>query len=95
MQPREIMSQPGPETPLIGAFIADAYLGRYWAIAIFSIIYAIGMILLTLSAYVHGLTPSCDANGCHPTSAQTAASFVPLYSIALGAGAIKPCVSLS
>lgn len=26
-------------TPLIGAFLADAYLGRYWTIAIFSIIY--------------------------------------------------------
>lgn len=28
-------------TPLIGAFLADAYLGRYWTIAIFSVIYAL------------------------------------------------------
>ncbi|XP_059627000.1 protein NRT1/ PTR FAMILY 8.1-like [Cornus florida] len=28
-------------TPLIGAFLADAYLGRYWTIACFSIIYVI------------------------------------------------------
>ncbi|KAI9117726.1 hypothetical protein K1719_011141 [Acacia pycnantha] len=28
-------------TPLIGAFFADAYLGRYWTIATFSIIYVI------------------------------------------------------
>lgn len=28
-------------TPLIGAFVADAYLGRYWTIACFSIIYVI------------------------------------------------------
>lgn len=28
-------------TPLIGAFLADAYLGRYWTIALFSIIYVI------------------------------------------------------
>ena len=28
-------------TPLIGAYLADSYLGRYWTIAVFSIIYAI------------------------------------------------------
>lgn len=28
-------------TPLIGAFLADSYLGRYWTIACFSIIYVI------------------------------------------------------
>nr|POE74206.1 protein nrt1/ ptr family 8.1 [Quercus suber] len=28
-------------TPLIGAFIADSYLGRYWTIALFSVIYVI------------------------------------------------------
>lgn len=28
-------------TPLLGAFLADAYLGRYWTIACFSIIYVL------------------------------------------------------
>ncbi|KAI9116100.1 hypothetical protein K1719_013030 [Acacia pycnantha] len=80
-------------TPLLGAFLADAYLGRYWTIASFSIIYVIGMGLLTLSAIVPGLKPKCDASGCHPTSAQTAVCFIALYLIALGTGGIKPCVS--
>lgn len=80
-------------TPLIGAFLADSYLGRYWTISSFSIVYVIGMILLTLSASAPGLKPSCDANGCHPTSAQTATCFIALYLIALGTGGIKPCVS--
>ncbi|TMW95652.1 hypothetical protein EJD97_008543 [Solanum chilense] len=81
-------------TPLIGAFLADAYLGRYWTIALFSIIYVIGMTLLTLSASVPGLKPSCSGEDvCHPKEVQTAVCFVALYLIALGTGGIKPCVS--
>ncbi|KAI3966796.1 hypothetical protein MKW92_040849 [Papaver armeniacum] len=82
-------------TPLLGAFLADAYLGRYWTIAIFSIIYVFGMTLLTLSASVHGLKPPCDSQGinCHPNGLQTKICFVALYMIALGTGGIKPCVS--
>ncbi|XVE62014.1 hypothetical protein DITRI_Ditri06bG0084900 [Diplodiscus trichospermus] len=80
-------------TPLIGAFLADAYLGRYWTIAGFSIIYVFGMALLTLSASVNGLKPSCNGDVCHPTTGQSAVFFVALYMIALGTGGIKPCVS--
>lgn len=52
-----------------------------------------GMGLLTFSAIAPGLKPSCDTDGCHPTSGQTAALFIALYLIALGTGGIKPCVS--
>ncbi|KAL9230598.1 hypothetical protein vseg_005931 [Gypsophila vaccaria] len=80
--------------PLLGAFLADAYLGRYWVIAIFSIVYALGMALLTMSASVKGLKPSCTSKGeCHATSAQVGVAFAALYLIALGTGGIKPCVS--
>ncbi|XP_073037599.1 protein NRT1/ PTR FAMILY 8.1-like [Primulina eburnea] len=81
-------------TPLIGAFLADAYLGRYWTIASFSIIYVIGMTLLTISASVPGLRPTCyEKDVCSATGSQTAACFVALYLVALGTGGIKPCVS--
>ncbi|XP_042511877.1 protein NRT1/ PTR FAMILY 8.1-like isoform X2 [Macadamia integrifolia] len=82
-------------TPLIGAFLADAYLGRFWTIAVFSIIYVFGMALLTLSASVPALIPSsCDSNGvCHATTGQSVACFAALYLVALGTGGIKPCVS--
>lgn len=80
-------------TPLIGAFLADAYMGRYWTIACFSIIYVFGMTLLTLSSSVSGLKPSCNGDNCHPTTGQSAFFFVALYLIALGTGGIKPCVS--
>ncbi|KAL3719955.1 hypothetical protein ACJRO7_004875 [Eucalyptus globulus] len=81
-------------TTLIGAFFADAYLGRYWTIACFSIIYVFGMTLLTLSASVSGLKPSCTGkDNCHATNIQSAVCFIALYLIALGTGGIKPCVS--
>lgn len=51
------------------------------------------MTLLTLSASVTGLKPSCDKNGCHTTTSQAIVTFVALYLIALGTGGIKPCVS--
>lgn len=80
-------------TPLIGAFLADSYLGRYWTIASFSILYVFGMTLLTLSASVKGLKPTCENDVCQATSSQTAVCFAALYIIALGTGGIKPCVS--
>lgn len=33
-------------TPLLGAFLADAYMGRYWTIATFSIIYVFVSLIL-------------------------------------------------
>lgn len=81
-------------TPLIGAFVADSYLGRYWTIASFSILYVIGMTLLTLSASVSGIKPECQGkDNCHATTLQSAVCFLALYLIALGTGGIKPCVS--
>ncbi|CAI9106916.1 OLC1v1006163C1 [Oldenlandia corymbosa var. corymbosa] len=81
-------------TPLIGAFLADAYLGRFWTIACFSIIYVLGMTLLTLSASIPGLKPSCyEKDACHATVTQSSVNFIALYLIALGTGGIKPCVS--
>ncbi|PWA53788.1 proton-dependent oligopeptide transporter family [Artemisia annua] len=81
-------------TPLIGAFMADTYLGRYWTIATFSIIYAFGMGMLTLSASVPGLKPTCyEKDVCNATKAQVALCFTSLYLVALGTGGIKPCVS--
>ncbi|XP_028771464.1 protein NRT1/ PTR FAMILY 8.2-like [Neltuma alba] len=82
-------------TPLLGAFLADAYLGRYWTIASFSLIYVIGMALLALSASIPGIKPICDVEvgNCKATVTQNAVAFLALYLIALGTGGIKPCVS--
>lgn len=79
--------------PLLGAFVADAYLGRYWTISSFMIVYIFGLTLLTMTASVKGLKPSCHDGVCDPTSGQSTVVFIALYLVALGTGGIKPCVS--
>lgn len=62
-------------------------------INLFGIILGQGMTLLTLSASVPGLKPKCVDGKCHPTAGNVAVCFIALYTIALGTGGIKPCVS--
>ncbi|KAI3465302.1 hypothetical protein Pfo_021965, partial [Paulownia fortunei] len=80
---------------LLGAFLADAYLGRFLTIIIFSCVYAAGMVLLTLSATIDSLRPPhCTKRPCIAASdGQTAFLYCALALIALGTGGIKPCVS--
>lgn len=50
--------------------------------------------MLTLSASVPGLKPTCyEKDVCTATKAQIALCFTSLYLVALGTGGIKPCVS--
>ncbi|KAL0378321.1 UNVERIFIED_CONTAM: protein NRT1/ PTR FAMILY 8.1 [Sesamum radiatum] len=80
--------------PLVGAFLADACLGRYWTIASFSVIYVFAMTLLMLSASVPGLRPTCyKKDEWYATNSQTAVIFLALYLVALGSGGMKPCAS--
>ncbi|KAG8366601.1 hypothetical protein BUALT_Bualt17G0096800 [Buddleja alternifolia] len=82
-------------TPLLGAFVADAFAGRFWTITIASIIYQIGMISLTLSAVLPKLRPPpCKNNQiCQEAdSSQLAILYVSLLLTALGSGGIRPCV---
>ncbi|CAO2183834.1 unnamed protein product [Urochloa humidicola] len=76
-------------TPLIGAFLADTYWGRYWTVVIFISIQAVGMIALTVSAWLPLLTDSSFTGG----SIHRAAVYLGLYLIAMGSGGIKPCTS--
>ncbi|KAI9115254.1 hypothetical protein K1719_013573 [Acacia pycnantha] len=66
--------------PLVGAYIADAYLGRFNTIFVSSIIYFLGMVLLTLSVSVVGM------------HSRKLVFFVSLYILAIGEGGHKPCV---
>ncbi|KAJ7546138.1 hypothetical protein O6H91_08G026300 [Diphasiastrum complanatum] len=81
----------------IGAFLADAYLGRFWTIAILSVVYFIGLVLLAISASLRSsISPACSEQDdmCKQVSSfQLGFFYIALYLIALGSGAIKPCVS--
>ncbi|KAI3920766.1 hypothetical protein MKW98_005592 [Papaver atlanticum] len=67
--------------PLLGATIADSYLGRFNTIIISSFIYIMGLVMLTLSV-----------STLIPLKFQYWVFFVSLYFVAIGEGGHKPCV---
>uniref|UniRef100_A0A8R7P8T2 Peptide transporter PTR2 n=1 Tax=Triticum urartu TaxID=4572 RepID=A0A8R7P8T2_TRIUA len=75
-------------TPLVGAFLADTYWGRYKTIVIFLSIYTVGMLVLTFSAILPSLMQSSNHHEIHRV-----AVYAGLYLTALGNGGIKPCTS--
>ncbi|KAL7092992.1 hypothetical protein ACP275_11G015500 [Erythranthe tilingii] len=82
-------------TPLIGAFIADSFAGRFWTIIAGSIIYILGMITITISATMPDLRPPPCPTQENCTAARTTQLWV-LYTAllltSLGTGGIRPCV---
>ncbi|KAL3653422.1 hypothetical protein CASFOL_003103 [Castilleja foliolosa] len=81
-------------TPILGAYIADSYLGRFWTFTISSLIYVIGMILLTMAVSIKHLKPTCEDGLCNKASpTQIAFFYTSLYIIAIGAGGTKPNIS--
>ncbi|KAK7284144.1 hypothetical protein RJT34_18884 [Clitoria ternatea] len=82
--------------PLAGAYIADAYLGRYRTFVIASCIYLMGMCLLTLAVSLPALRPPpCDEDQNCPRAStlQKGVFFLALYIIAIGTGGTKPNIS--
>lgn len=87
---------------VLGGFIADAYLGRYWTIAIFTTIYLVGLIGITLCATMSVFIPNQDQcyqlskllGTCEPAKSwQMLYLYIVLYVTAFGAAGIRPCVS--
>uniref|UniRef100_A0A453DKV3 Major facilitator superfamily (MFS) profile domain-containing protein n=1 Tax=Aegilops tauschii subsp. strangulata TaxID=200361 RepID=A0A453DKV3_AEGTS len=63
--------------PLLGAFVADSWLGRYRSIILACTLYVLGYGMMTLSS--------------RPSSLQVALFYASLYLIPLAQGADKPC----
>ncbi|CAI9755954.1 unnamed protein product [Fraxinus pennsylvanica] len=83
--------------PLLGAFVSDSYIGRYRTIIIASVLYILGLGLLTLSAVL----PSFYS--CHTQNAANAKEscssrlqiiifYLSLYLVAIAQGGHKPCI---
>lgn len=70
-------------TPLLGALLADSYLGKYRTILSISIVYSVGNLVMALTAI-----PVLGAGEGH-----YAGAIVGLLLIGIGTGGIKPCVA--
>ncbi|CAD6272054.1 unnamed protein product [Miscanthus lutarioriparius] len=78
--------------PLLGATVADSWLGRYRTIVASSVLYITGLGMLTLSS-PQQCRDSADGQGvCPPSSLQTAFFYVSLYLVAIAQSGHKPCV---
>ncbi|KAG6593824.1 Protein NRT1/ PTR FAMILY 5.2, partial [Cucurbita argyrosperma subsp. sororia] len=85
-------------TPVLGAYIADAYLGRFCTFIAASIVYLMGMSFLTMAVSIPSLKPPlcpqpmvghCDK----PSALQLGFYFGALYILAVGTGGTKPNIS--
>ncbi|KAI4324158.1 hypothetical protein L6164_023718 [Bauhinia variegata] len=80
--------------PLLGAFVADSFLGRYRTIIVSSLIYILALVLLTLSATLPVSNISCQDvhDGTTCSNFQLILFFFSLYLVAFAQGGHKPCV---
>ncbi|KAI5074259.1 hypothetical protein GOP47_0010220 [Adiantum capillus-veneris] len=79
-------------TSVLGGFVADAYLGRFHTILLFSSTFLLAMILLTLEVSVEQMKP-CKGGGDECRALQEGFFYVAIYLAAVGAGGSKPCAS--
>ncbi|KAI3694474.1 hypothetical protein L1987_77439 [Smallanthus sonchifolius] len=77
--------------PLFGGFLADAYLGRFFTVLLSSIVYLMGLILLTMSSMISSLKPCANNGIClEPRKIHEIVYFVAIYLISAGTGGHKP-----
>uniref|UniRef100_A0A3Q3VTC4 Uncharacterized protein n=1 Tax=Mola mola TaxID=94237 RepID=A0A3Q3VTC4_MOLML len=79
-------------TPILGAIIADSWLGKFKTIVYLSIVYTLGQVILAVSA-IHDITDKNKDGTPDDITLHIALSMVGLLLIALGTGGIKPCVA--
>ncbi|XP_066236749.1 solute carrier family 15 member 1 [Saccopteryx leptura] len=79
-------------TPILGALIADSWLGKFKTIVSLSIVYTIGQAVTAVSS-INDLSDFNHDGTPDSLSTHVVLSMIGLALIALGTGGIKPCVS--
>uniref|UniRef100_A0A8B9JN04 Solute carrier family 15 member 1 n=1 Tax=Astyanax mexicanus TaxID=7994 RepID=A0A8B9JN04_ASTMX len=79
-------------TPILGAIVADSWLGKFKTIVYLSIVYTIGQAVMAVSA-IHDITDSNQDGTPDNMTLHVALSMLGLFLIAVGTGGIKPCVA--
>ncbi|XP_075896353.1 solute carrier family 15 member 1 [Nelusetta ayraudi] len=79
-------------TPILGAIVADSWLGKYKTIIYLSIVYALGQVAMAVSAIADITDTNADGKPDNMTF-HVSLSMVGLFLIAMGTGGIKPCVA--
>lgn len=87
-------------TPIIGGYLADSYIGRYWTLIISSFINLLGMCFMLLTAAISSLRPTSCAftntdqtfSQCpHASTGQLLFLYLAFTLFAISTGGIKPC----
>ncbi|GMI90153.1 nitrate transporter 1.7, NRT1/ PTR family 2.13 [Hibiscus trionum] len=85
-------------TPVIGAYVSDAFIGKFWTIVLGSFSIILGMVIVTLTALLPPLRPPPCTNEelqhgqCTPyNNAQLGVLIVAIFWLSIGNGGIKPC----
>ncbi|KAG6488637.1 protein NRT1/ PTR FAMILY 5.6-like [Zingiber officinale] len=78
--------------PLVGGFVADAYLGRFSTVLLSSVIYIVGLLVLTMTQLIPGLKP-CELATCRRSlRLHEIIFFLSMYLISVGTGGHKPAL---
>ncbi|KAK9055485.1 hypothetical protein SSX86_026568 [Deinandra increscens subsp. villosa] len=81
--------------PILGALVADSFAGRYWTIIAALLLYELGMIIVTISAFLPHFRPSqCPTKiNCKEASqSQLWVLYISLLLTSIGLGGTRPCV---
>ncbi|KQJ85459.1 hypothetical protein BRADI_5g27180v3 [Brachypodium distachyon] len=86
-----VWSGTGSLMPLLGAFVADSWLGRYRSIILGCTLYVLGYGMITLTSMLPSLPGDNVDFSSRPLSLKVALFYTSLYTLAFAHGANSPC----